>query len=45
MDYQNILLSQLEQYRSKAARILKGPVDASDFKVSLFLTIYKVMRA
>ena len=25
-------LSQLEQYLSKAARILKGPVDAADFK-------------
>ena len=28
-----LTLSQLEQYLSKAAWILKGPVDASDFKV------------
>ena len=31
-----ITLSQLEQYLSKAAWILKGPVDASDFKVYIF---------
>ncbi|EAU55993.1 type I restriction endonuclease subunit M [Mariprofundus ferrooxydans] len=29
-------LSQLEQYLSKAAWILKGPVDASDFEVYIF---------
>ena len=32
-----ITLSQLEQYLSKAAWILKGPVDASDFKVYISL--------
>jgi len=31
MTNQKITLSQLEQYLSKAAWILKGPVDASDF--------------
>jgi type I restriction enzyme M protein len=31
-----LTLSQLEQYLSKAAWILKGPVDASDFKVYIF---------
>ena len=30
---EKITLTQLEQYLSKAAWILKGPVDASDFKV------------
>jgi len=28
-----LTLSRLEQYLSKAAWILKGPVDASDFKI------------
>lgn len=37
-----LTLSQLEQYLSKAAWILKGPVDASDFKVYIFpLLFYK----
>lgn len=31
-----ITLPQLEQYLSKAAWILKGPVDASDFKLGAF---------
>ena len=30
-----LTLSQLEQYLSKAAWILKGPVDAADFKVMI----------
>jgi type I restriction enzyme M protein len=37
----NILtFSQLEQYLSKAAWILKGPVDASDFKVYIFPLLF-----
>jgi type I restriction enzyme M protein len=36
----NITLSQLEQYLSKAAWILKGPVDASDFKVYIFPLLF-----
>lgn len=36
----NINLSQLEQYLSKAAWILKGPVDASDFKVYIFPLLF-----
>ncbi len=37
----NILtLSQLEQYLSKATWILKGPVDASDFKVYIFPLLF-----
>lgn len=37
-----LTLSQLEQYLSKAAWILKGPVDASDFKVYIFpLLVFK----
>ena len=35
-----IKLSQLEQYLSKAAWILKGPVDASDFKVYIFPLLF-----
>ena len=35
-----LTLSQLEQYLSKAAWILKGPVDASDFKVYLFPLLF-----
>ena len=31
-----LTISQLEQYLSKAAWILQGPVDASDFKVYIF---------
>ena len=32
--------SQLEQYLSKAAWILKGPVDASDFKIYIFPLLF-----
>jgi len=35
-----ITLSQLEQYLSKAAWILKGPVDASDFKMYIFPLLF-----
>lgn len=37
---EQISLSQLEQYLSKAAWILKGPVDASDFKVYIFPLLF-----
>lgn len=40
MDDKKITLSQLEQYLSKAAWILKGPVDASDFKVYIFPLLF-----
>ena len=33
MNDNKLTISQLEQYLAKAAWILKGPVDASDFKV------------
>ena len=35
-----ITQSELEQYLSKAAWILKGPVDASDFKVYIFPLLF-----
>ncbi|MEC4114766.1 class I SAM-dependent DNA methyltransferase [Myroides pelagicus] len=35
-----VTLSQLEQYLSKAAWILKGPVDASDFKIYIFPLLF-----
>ena len=35
-----LTLSQLEQYLSKAAWILKGPVDASDYKVYIFPLLF-----
>ena len=35
-----LTLSKLEQYLSKAAWILKGPVDASDFKVYIFPLLF-----
>ncbi|KVV14583.1 class I SAM-dependent DNA methyltransferase [Flavobacterium sp. TAB 87] len=35
-----ITLSQLEQYLSRAAWILKGPVDASDFKIYIFPLLF-----
>jgi type I restriction enzyme M protein len=40
MNNTRISLSQLEQYLSKAAWILKGPVDASDFKVYIFPLLF-----
>lgn len=40
MQSEKITLSQLEQYLSKAAWILKGPVDASDFKVYIFPLLF-----
>ena len=35
-----LTLTQLEQYLSKAAWILKGPVDAADFKVFIFPLLF-----
>jgi type I restriction enzyme M protein len=40
MNITKLSLSQLEQYLSKAAWILKGPVDASDFKVYIFPLLF-----
>lgn len=40
MKQNKITISQLEQYLSKAAWILKGPVDASDFKVYIFPLLF-----
>lgn len=40
MTKEKLTLSQLEQYLSKAAWILKGPVDASDFKVYIFPLLF-----
>jgi type I restriction enzyme M protein len=40
MTKSKITLSQLEQYLSRAAWILKGPVDASDFKVYIFPLLF-----
>ncbi|MCP1250819.1 MULTISPECIES: type I restriction-modification system subunit M [Elizabethkingia] len=40
MKTEKLSLSQLEQYLSKAAWILKGPVDASDFKVYIFPLLF-----
>ena len=40
MSQYKITLSQLEQYLAKAAWILKGPVDASDFKVYIFPLLF-----
>lgn len=40
MNSEKLSLSQLEQYLSKAAWILKGPVDASDFKVYIFPLLF-----
>ena len=37
---EKLTLSQLEQYLSRAAWILKGPVDASDFKVYIFPLLF-----
>lgn len=40
MNREKLTISQLEQYLSKAAWILKGPVDASDFKVYIFPLLF-----
>lgn len=40
MTEHKVTLSELEQYLSKAAWILKGPVDASDFKVYIFPLLF-----
>jgi len=40
MNDTKLSISQLEQYLSKAAWILKGPVDASDFKVYIFPLLF-----
>ena len=41
LHFKNMLtLSQIEQYLSKAAWILKGPVDAADFKVYIFPLLF-----
>jgi len=40
MSISKLSLSQLEQYLSKAAWILKGPVDASDFKLYIFPLLF-----
>lgn len=40
MTKSKLTLTQLEQYLSKAAWILKGPVDASDFKVYIFPLLF-----
>ena len=40
MSGEKLTLSQLEQYLAKAAWILKGPVDASDFKVYIFPLLF-----
>lgn len=37
---EKLSLSKLEQYLSKAAWILKGPVDAADFKVYIFPLLF-----
>lgn len=36
----HLTLSQLEQYLSKAAWILKGPIGASDFKAYIFPMLF-----
>jgi len=40
MNKERLTLSQLEQYLAKAAWILKGPVDAADFKVYIFPLLF-----
>ena len=37
---ERLTLSKLEQYLSKAAWILKGPVDAADFKIYIFPLLF-----
>lgn len=40
MDSDTLTISQLEQYLSKAAWILKGPIGASDFKAYIFPMLF-----
>ena len=40
MPGEELTLSQLEQYFSKAGWLLKGPVDASDSKVYIFPLLF-----
>lgn len=40
MPAEKLTLSQLEQYLSKAAWILKGPIGASDFKAYIFPMLF-----
>ena len=40
MNDNKLTISQLEQYLAKAVWILKGPVDASDFKVYIFPLLF-----
>lgn len=40
MSEQKLILSQFEQYLSKAAWILKGPIEASDFKAYIFPMLF-----
>ena len=40
MNNEKLSLGELEQYLSKAAWILKGPVDASDFKAYIFPLLF-----
>ena len=40
MSKEKLTISQLEQYLARAAWILKGPVDASDFKVYIFPLLF-----
>ena len=40
MTQEKLTISKLEQYLSKAAWILKGPVDASDFKIYIFPLLF-----
>lgn len=37
---EKLTLSKLEQYLGKAAWILKGPVDAADFKIYIFPLLF-----
>tara|TARA_R110001599_G_scaffold67867_4_gene191394 strand:+ start:19406 stop:19558 length:153 start_codon:yes stop_codon:yes gene_type:complete len=37
---EKLTLSQREQYLSKAAWILKGPIEASDFNVYIFSLLF-----
>ena len=40
MQLEKLTISQLEQYLSKAAWILKGPIGASDFKAYIFPMLF-----